>query len=77
MSGEVKTIVDRPLKGSAFAELAKRSLNELLGAASASATISNIGEEALKDPSLLKEKLENIFGEGSSVIMEYILKQAK
>ena len=60
-----------------FAELVRQSLKELLGESAASAVLYHIGAEALQDPNLFEEKLRDIFGVGSSVIMEYLLKKMK
>lgn len=55
--------------GIRFKDLAVDCLNEMLGEMSACATIACIGRDALDDPNVLAERIEELFGFGGRTIL--------
>jgi hypothetical protein len=56
-------------KGVSFESLVRRELTGILGAASAQACISHLGEGSLSEPRLLVDGLNRIFGSGADVLL--------
>lgn len=61
-----------------FAEVAERSIKELLGESGTSAFLYHTGgPRILQDPKGLENALRDIFGPGAEIILEHILKNAE
>ena len=75
MTENFQDAVTRLALKSAFAEVAERSLKEVIGESGTSAFLYHMGgSEILQDPNKLENGLKTIFGPGAEPIMEYILK---
>ena len=60
-----------------FGQVVEKSLREILGESGARAAIYHLGSENLQNPQLFEERLKVIFGEGSTIIFEHILRNMK
>lgn len=60
-----------------FSRAVQGGFREVLGESASYSTIYHIGEEALQDPAKFTERIDEIFGVGSRILLRCILAKVK